>query len=426
MHILFLTPNFPPEVNAGATRQYEHCRRWVGAGHQVTVVAPAPNWPAGKVYPGYKNRLRSEEEMDGIRVIRIGTLISANQGFFLRTLSFVSYMVHAFLTACFIRNVDVMVATSPQFFAGLAGTLTRMIRRIPFVLEIRDIWPESVLAVGAMQRSRMIRVLEWLERRMYASADHIVTVGEGYREKLLERGVNAKDITVVTNGVDMDYWKPRQADNAWRTKWGGDNKFVCAYVGTVGMAHGLEVVLDAAQKQKNEGRNDTVFWIVGDGARRSALEVEAKNRSLDNVVFLGQVTKSDVQTVLATCDACLVHLRGTELFGTVIPSKIFETMAMETPIIMGVEGPAQQLVMEAEGGVAMTPDNADSLLQCIETIAAAPSRYASGRPFVDRRFNRNQLAADMLEVLVRFGDPDGQESPKVQAPLPKSTVRRAA
>ncbi|WP_417740147.1 glycosyltransferase family 4 protein [Rosistilla oblonga] len=426
MHILFLTPNFPPEVNAGATRQYEHCRRWVAAGHRVTVVAPAPNWPAGKVYPGYRNKLRSVEMIDGIRVVRIATYISANQGVLLRTLSFISYMLHAAFTACFTRNVDVLVSTSPQFFAGFAGTLTRLFRRIPFVLEIRDIWPESVMAVGAMRRSKLIGFLEWLERRMYASADHIVAVGEGYRDKLIERGVQKKDISVVTNGVDLDYWQPCDADTQLRRQWGGEGKFVCAYVGTVGMAHGLDVVLDAAEIQQREGRDDTTFWIVGDGARRQELREDAERRGLRNVQFLGQVTKPEVKQILASSDACLVHLRGTELFGTVIPSKIFETMAMNTPIVMGVRGAAQQVVLDANAGVPMVPDDPASLLQCIDQIAAFPAAFAKGRNHVMRFFDRDVLAQDMLNVLATYATPDKASIPIPTLPATSDADRKAA
>ncbi|MBP62408.1 MAG: glycosyltransferase WbuB [Planctomycetaceae bacterium] len=403
MHILFLTPNFPPEVNAGATRQYEHCRRWVAAGHRVTVITPAPNWPTGEVYAGYENRWKSVENLDGVRVVRVWTLVTANQGFLLRTFSFVSYMLRAALCACFTRNVDVLVATSPHFFAGLSGTLTRMITRRPFVLEIRDIWPESVVAVGAMRRSLVIRSLEWLERQMYASATHIVAVGDGYRDKLLERGVPRGKISVVTNGVDVESRPPGPASEELRQYWNSDGKFVCAYVGTVGMAHGLQVVVDAATKLAAQGRDDVVFWIVGDGAERAKLEEEARRRGLTNIRFFGLVSKQDVAHYVARANACLVHLRGTELFGTVIPSKIFEIMEAQTPIIMGVQGEACDIVVNNNAGVEMTPDSADSLLNCINVVASAPERYRCGRDFIVQFYNRDSLAHGMLEILKKHG-----------------------
>lgn len=398
MHILLITPNYYPEVNAPATRQHEHCRRWAQLGHQVTVIAPAPHWPVGKVFPGYKNRWASREAHDGVQVLRVWTLLSANRGFLLRTLAFVTFMLRAVLASLGIRSVDVIVATSPQFFAGLAGTIASRIKRRPFVLEIRDIWPESIVDVGAMRRSPLIRLLEWLERRMYQSANHIVTVGGGYREKLLQRGVPADKISVVTNGVDLDAWRPAPPDDAMLDLHNSRGKFVCAYVGTIGMAHGLDVVLDAAEELQQREDDSIVFWLVGDGARREELERDAKRRRLTNVRFLGQVSKPQVQQVLASSDACLVHLRGTELFGTVIPSKIFETMAMEAPIIMGVRGEAQDVVLAAQAGVPMEPDSWPSLLAALEQLQSGlPGN--NGRSFVAQFYNRDKLAARMLTIL---------------------------
>jgi colanic acid biosynthesis glycosyl transferase WcaI len=399
MHILFLTHYFPPEVNAPASRTFEHCSRWVQQGHQVTIVTCAPNCPTGVVFDGYRNAWRTVEHPAGMRVIRVWTYLSANKGFAGRILNFVSYMLTAVWQAIWLRNVDVVIATSPQFFCGWAGVLCHWIRRWPFVLEIRDIWPESIVAVGAMQPSLAIRVLEWLERRMYRAADHIVTVGDGYRQQLLERQVPSDKISVIPNGVDLQKFQPRPADAALRAKWGGGDRFVCAYIGTIGMAHGLEVVLQAAAQLQHAGQHRWQFWIVGDGAERETLEQQAKGQGLQNVVFTGMVPKDQIDAVLASCDACLVHLRGTELFGTVIPSKVFETMAMNIPIIMGVKGQAQQIVLDGQGGVPMIPDDADDLCRCLHTIAAQPGRFTKGRSYVAQHYSRSDLAERLLSVV---------------------------
>jgi len=402
MHVLFLTHYFPPEVNAPATRTYEHCRRWVKAGHQVTVVTCAPNCPTGQVFEGYCNAWRHEETLEGIRVVRVWTYLAANKGFLPRIVNYLSYLVTATWCALRIRGVDAIVATSPQFFCGWAGVLCHWLRRRPFVLEIRDLWPESILTVGAMRRSPVIRLLERLERRMYAAADRIVTVGSGYRDQLLARGVPAGKIRVIPNGVDLESFVPR-ASSALRREWNAEERFVCAYVGTVGMAHGLEVVLDAAELLRRQGRHDVAFWIVGDGAERERLEAERERRGLYNVRFTGLLPKSQVAEVLASCDACLVHLRGTELFGTVIPSKIFEMLAMNVPIVMGVRGEAQQIVEQAGGGLPMIPDDPGSLIDCIDQIARdGGAAYRSGRAYVAEHYNRDRLAAQMLEVIAEL------------------------
>jgi len=402
MHILFLCHYFPPEVNAPATRTYEHCRRWVAAGHRVTVITSAPNCPDGVVYEGYSNRWRSSEQVDGIRVIRVWTYVAPNKGFFGRICNYISYMLTATMAAVGTRDVEVVVATSPQFFCGWAGALSSWLLRRPFVLEIRDIWPESIVAVGAMKQSRIIRLLEWLERRLYRSAKQIVTVGEGYRGELQQRGVPAERITVVPNGVDLPQFSIHENRVELKSKWNSAGKFVCGYVGTVGMAHGLEVVLDAAEQLEKQLGADVVFWIVGDGADRERLEREAARRRLTSVRFTGRVAKSEIPTLLANCDACLVHLRGTDLFGTVIPSKIFEAMAMNVPIIIGVRGSACDIVLEAGAGVAMTPDDPKSLLRGIEAVRARREGFTGGRRYVEAHFNRDMLATEMLELIARF------------------------
>ena len=420
MHILFLSHYFPPEVNAPATRTFEHARRWVEQGHQVTVITCAPNCPNGVVFEGYRNAWHAEELVDGIRVIRVWSYLTANKGFVKRILNFVSYLLTAVWAALWIRKVDVVVATSPQFFCGWAGVLCHWFRRWPFVLEIRDIWPESIVTVGAMRRSPVMRILEWLERRMYAAADHIVTVGNGYRDQLLERHVPAEKITVIPNGVDVSRLQPLPANKDLRKQWNAEGKFVCAYIGTVGMAHGLEVVLKSAEILHASGRNDVQFWIVGDGAERARLEQAANERNLTSITFTGMIAKSQIDDVIASCDACLVHLRGTELFGTVIPSKVFETMALNVPIIMGVRGQAQQIVLDGNGGVAMTPDDPQSLLEGIAEIRTNRSRYQQGRGYVARHYDRIVLADRMLATLRKFGD---QSFDPNEASAP---VRRAA
>lgn len=401
MHILFFSHYFPPEVNAPATRTYEHCRRWIAAGHQVTVVTCAPNCPNGVVFDGYRNSWRSEECVEGIRVIRVWTYLAANQGFLRRIANYVSYMVSATLCAVWLKKIDVVVATSPQFFCGWAGVLCRWIRRWPLVLEIRDIWPESIVTVGAMKRSRIIRFLEWLERRMYRAASHIVTVGSGYRRQLLERGVPADKVSVIPNGVGDVPPAPRDRKREIRERWGADGRFVCGYVGTVGMAHGLEVVLKAAARLKDAGRDDIAFWIVGDGAQRRALEEEAANQGLSNVVFTGLVPKEAVGNVIASLDACLVHLHGTELFQTVIPSKIFEIMAARVPIVMGVRGESRDIVLKANAGVAMVPDDPESLIECLDEIARNPDVFRHGADYVRQHYCRDNLAGRMLAVCER-------------------------
>jgi hypothetical protein len=430
MRILFLSHYFPPEVNAPATRTYEHCVRWARAGHDVTVVTCVPNCPDGVVFDGYRNRLRSQVDgVDGVRVVRVWTYLAPNAGTLRRIVNFVSYLVTAVFACLWQKRPDVVVATSPQFFCGWAGVLVSWVRRVPFVLEIRDIWPESIEAVGALRSRPLLRLLEWLERRMYLAADHIVAVGNGYRAKILEKVDIPDRISVVTNGVDLERFVPEPPDARFLHMWDLEGKFVCSYIGTIGMAHGLEVVVEAARMLRDKGRFDIAFCLVGDGASQTRLQEEvARDGLADSVIFTGMLPKEDMPRVLASSDACLIHLRKCELFGTVIPSKLFETMAMCRPIIMGVKGEARDIVNWAGAGVEMEPDSPESLVECVERLADQPQLAAelgrSARAFVAEHFARDVLAEKLLDRLheVAGVEPAPLKFPNIE-PAPAELTR---
>ncbi len=344
--------------------------------------------------------------MDSIEVVRVWTYLAPNAGTVRRIANYLSFMVSAVLAARGLDRPDVVVATSPQFFCGWAGVLVSRMKRRPFVLEIRDIWPESIETVGAIRFRPVLRFLSWLERKMYRAAHHIVTVGEGYRDNLLTKVPPGKPITVIPNGVDLERFNLKLTNGQLRSQWGLEGKFVCGYVGTIGMAHGLEVVLEAADLLRQSGRDDITFLLVGDGAERARLERLAREKGLERrVVFTGRLPKEQMPEVIASCDCCLVHLRKTELFQTVLPSKLFEIMAMERPIILGVRGQAQRILEEAQAGLLMEPDCARSLVDRVVYLAENRELClrlsASARQYVAQHYPRDVLAERMLEVLKR-------------------------
>jgi len=369
MRVLFLTHYFHPEGNAPGTRVYELCRRWVQMGHDVTVITGVPNVPDGLVYEGYENRWLQRECIDGIETIRVWTYLAANKGTTRRILNYLSLMISATLAGLRVRKPDLVIATSPQFFCGWAGVWVSRLRRTQFILEVRDLWPESIVAVGAMRAGRWLHVLEWLERRMYAAASQIVTVGAGYRDQLTGRGVAAERIDVVPNGVDRNLFADCGNGPALRRKFDLGDAFVCSYIGTIGLASGLEVVLRAARLLRDEGRDDIVFALVGDGAARDSLERKARQEGLEQVVFTGRQEKHAIPDFLSMTDACLVHLVRRDLFRTVLPSKIFEAAAMKKPIILGVEGSAAQIVREANAGICIEPENEGELVEAVKRLA---------------------------------------------------------
>jgi len=404
MRILFLTHYFPPEGNAPASRTYETCKRWVRDGHEVVVITGVPSAPEGVVYDGYRRRLAPQRErMDDIEVIRVWSYVAPNKGILRRILNFVSFMVSATIVGLFVRRPDVLIATSPQFFCGWAGVLLSRLRRLPFVLEIRDLWPDSIIAVEALKEGLLIRLVYRLEAWMYAAADHIVTVGEGYRAELLAKGAAPDKVTVVPNGIDAEVFYPLEPDPALQRELGLEKRFVCSYLGTIGMACGLRVVLDAARILRERGVDDVVFLLVGDGAARQDLEAQARAEGLDAVRFLGRQPKSRVPPLLALSNVALVHLKREPLFSTVLPSKIFEAAAMERPILLGVEGHAAKLIKDHDMGLCFEPENAEQLVAALGRLRADPELRRrlgeNGRQLVTKSFNRDSLARQFLVLL---------------------------
>ena len=400
MHILFLSDNFPPEVNAPASRSHEHCRQWVAAGEQVTVITCAPNFPHGRVFPGFRNRFWQEEVVDGIRVIRVWTYISANEGFIKRVLDYQSYMLAATLAAFFVRRVDVVIATSPQFFTAVAGWAVGALKRIPYVFELRDLWPESIKAVGAMQAGPVMAWLEKLELFLYRRAQRIVSVTHAFRVALIARGIDGSKIDVITNGVDIQRFSPRPKDRLLLQELELADCFVAGYIGTHGLAHALETLLDSAEDlQRRPDTQHIRLLLLGDGARKATLQADAARRGLRNVLFLDSVAKDQVARYWSILDVSIIHLRRTELFTSVIPSKLFECMGMGIPVLHGVAGESADIVRREGVGLVFEPENAqqlvDGLVQ-IQNDAPLRQRLAESGLAAARRYDRKALALLML------------------------------
>ena len=403
MRILFLTDNFPPEVNAPASRTFEHCREWVKAGHQVTVITGAPNFPTGKIFPGYRNRLWQRETMDGIDVVRVWTYIAANAGVAKRTLDYLSFMVFGFLAGLAQRRPDVIVGTSPQFFTNCAAWMLSVFRWRPFIFELRDLWPESIKTVGAMQDSAALRLMERLERFLYRRAAVVVAVTESFRRNLIARGINGNQIAVITNGVDLSRFQPMPRDTELAEQLGLTGKFVAGYIGTHGMAHALETLLEAAQRMAALPAGPEVhFVLLGDGARKSALKATAERMGLKNVIFLDTVPKAEVPRYWSLLDVSIIHLRKSDNFTQVIPSKLFECMGMGIPVLHGVAGESADIVEREDIGLVFEPENVEALCDGLLRLAGDQVRYQQLRAnalAAAPRYNRITLAQKMLRIL---------------------------
>jgi hypothetical protein len=393
MKILFLTDNFPPEVNAPATRTYQHCRAWVEAGAEVTVVTGFPNFPSGKVFPGYRNVPLHVESVEGIRVIRVWTYMAPNAGFLRRTLDYASFAASASAVGYWL-DFDVLVATSPQFFTAVAGSVVGMLKGRPWVFELRDIWPDSIVATGAMRPGFAIQALERLELDLYRSADLVVSVTDAFKADLVRRGIPEAKIRVVPNGIHAADFaaaervgpRPREPGEPFRV----------GYLGTHGLAHGLDVVFGAAELLRDDG---VEFVLVGDGADKSRLAELAGRLGLPNVRLLPPVPRQEVAATLAEMDAMLVPLRDTPTFRNVIPSKIFEAAAARRPIVLGVRGEAESLVLGFGAGLAYTPEDAAGLADAVRRMEADAGLYRGlqdGCARLAGAFDRRTLALKML------------------------------
>jgi glycosyltransferase involved in cell wall biosynthesis len=360
-----------------------------------------PHHPTGGAYPGYKNKLIHVDYKDGIKAIKILTYITANEDFVKRTFNYIFYMVMAIVVAPFLSKTDIVISTSQQFFNGLAGYFFSRLKRAPWVLEIRDLWPESIVAVGAIENKKLVGLLEWIERFLYRKADHIVPVSHAFKTHIFSRGGNANKVTVIRNGADLSLFNERTPDTDYAKQIAVENRFVASYVGTHGMAHGLDTLIEAVELLLR--REDIVFLLAGDGSERLRLAAEVKSRNLSNVVMLGQLPKTDMPRLWSASNVSLVLLRKLDLFLTVIPSKIFESMAMKKPIILGVQGESKEIIDQAKAGITIEPENAVALAEAVIKLANSEVLCKDigecGNRYVAEHFDRIKLATVYESVL---------------------------
>ena len=401
MRIQFVSNYYPPEVNAPASRLSEHVKVWQSDGISVQVVTSVPNFPEGKVYEGYHNTY-TQEKANGVEVFRVPMYVTANKGTLKRTFSFISFMISAWWYGRKLQKPDLVVATSPQFFAAFAGYFLSRRFKVPFILEIRDLWPESIVAVGAVKRNAIIRFFEKLELFLYKKADHIVALTNAFKVFIQKKGIDPQKISVIKNGADLDQWSQpidEEKLNALKQKLGLNGKFVASYIGTIGMAHKTDTLLEAARLSTDP---DIVFMIIGTGAEREKIQKLKDKYGLTNFVLGEKVSKEDVRYILEITDVSIVHLKKSDLFKTVIPSKIFEAMACRRPIVIGVEGEAKAIIDDSQSGIAIEPENAEELANAVERLKSDPNLYKkmamAGYEYVTSHYDRKKLAKRYVNV----------------------------
>jgi putative colanic acid biosynthesis glycosyltransferase WcaI len=407
--ILYVSQYFPPEMGAPAARASELARHWAQAGHEVSVLTGFPNHPTGVVPAEWRSRLRRltyREQAGEVDVFRTWLWPLPNRKAHERMRNYASFCLSAAVRGMSVPRPDVIIATSPQLLVGLSGWWLARAKRVPFVFEVRDLWPESLVAVGVGEESSILhRFLSAIANFLYSHSDHIVVVTPAFKDFLVQRRrVPAAKISIVENGVETHLFAPCSAEtgSGLREQLDARGKFIVCYAGTMGMAHGLETLLDAAF-QLHDRNPEILFLLVGEGSEKERIRALAASRGLTNIRFLDQQPRERVPRFISACDACLVLLKKTEVFKTVIPTKMLEFMSCARPVILGVEGQARAIVEDAGAGIAIEPENSVDLAKAIRQLSANPELGRSlgrkGREYVINRFSRRSTAERYIQVL---------------------------
>jgi len=409
--ILYVSQYFSPEMGAPAARAAELSRHWARMGHEVTVLTGFPNHPTGIVPEEWRSRLRRlhyTETVDGVRVVRTWLWPLPNRKAHERIRNYVSFCLSAAISGLSLRKPDVVIATSPQLLCALAGWWIALWKRVPFIFEVRDLWPESLAAVGAGGEGTLLhRTLGAIAGFLYRHAERIVVVSPAFKDHLMRYwNVPADKISIVENGVETDLFRfdPEAAAEV-RKQLKLEDRFLICYIGTMGNAHGLETLIAAAEELQT-ALPSAIFLLIGEGAEKERIVELAAGRGLTNIQFLGQQPRERIPAYVSAADLCLVMLKKTELFKTVIPTKLLEYMACERPVIVAVDGQARQIVEEAGGGVFVEPENSRAVVKAILGCAEDPEQGRQmgtrGRQYIVSKFSREKTARDYVSVLEKL------------------------
>jgi len=414
MKILYVSQYFPPEMGAPAGRAAELSRLWAQDDHEVTVLTGFPNHPTGVVPSAYRRKFRrlvTREDVEGVNVVRTWLLPFPNRKAYERILNYSSFCVSAATTGLLLDQPDVVIATSPQLLVGLSGWWLARCNGAPFIFEVRDLWPESLAAVGVGRSNSLLhRTLTKIAGFLYRHSDRIVVVTPAFKKHLIEHWqVPEEKILVVENGVDANLFSRRSLNMPLRRELGAEEKFVVSYIGTIGNAHGLETLVEAATLLRERAPN-VLFLLVGEGAEKQRVVSLVSARGLTNVLFIGQQPREKIPAYIAASDVCLALLKSAELFKTVLPTKMLEFMSCGRPVILGVDGYAREVMERANAGIFIEPEDPAELVEAILRLAADPALCEflgrNGRRHVLQFFSREHTARIYLEILRDLSERD--------------------
>ena len=396
MRILFITDNYPPESNAPAIRTYEHISEWSKSENiKIIVITCFPNFPFGKIYNGYKNKLISKENIDGITIYRVWSYVSRNTGFFKRILDFLSF---SFMAGIFIDS-DVIVATSPQFFTTWSAFFISKLRRKPWIFELRDLWPETINSVNLINNRNILKVLEKIEITLYKDCYKVIALTNSFKRNLISRGINKNKIEVITNGINTNFFKIKKSiELDLKLEMKLKNQFVVGYFGTHGMCQGLDFILNAIPSINN---SDIHFLFIGDGSEKQKLRSLAFELKINNLTFLDSVDRKNLPYYYNLIDIALVCLKKNKTFKSVIPSKIFEACTMQKPILLGLEGESKELIEKYKAGLPFIPEDSNDFRKKLNLIMdnSSYTSFKKGCKSLASNYRRDYLAKKMLDVI---------------------------
>jgi glycosyltransferase involved in cell wall biosynthesis len=400
--VLYFHQYFATRRRSTATRSYELARRLVDRGHRVTIVSRDTRMlEAGR--QERQGKVVAREQVDGIDVLFLNVPYANRYPTPVRLASFTAFTIAASVAGALGRKPDVVFASSTPLTIGIAGLATARLKRVPFVFEIRDLWPAVPVELGVLKSGTAISSAEWLEQRLYDGAERIVVLSEGAREALVERGIPAEKLVLIPNAADLDVFRPDVVDEEFRAKHGLEGRFVALYAGAMGRANGLDQLVEAAEALRRWGDNRITIVALGDGGERARLEERAKELGLDNLRFLPAVPKEELAGIVGSADVTLTIFAPYPVLETNSPNKFFDSLAAGKPVVVNLDGWLRRLVEENDAGVWVPAGNAEGLAGALSSLAANPDRVEAmgrnARALAEREFGRDEMADRLAQTL---------------------------
>lgn len=407
MRILYLSQYFPPEAGATQTRAYEMAHNWILLGHSVTMITEFPNHPSGIIPLVYKRKIFERTDMDGIDVIRVWVKASPVKDFRNRMLFYLSFMINAIIAGTLLvrGKYHLLYASSPPLFVGGAALILSIFKHLPLVFEVRDLWPETAVALGELSNSRVISWATKLEEACYRKAIQVIVVTQGIYNRLIHRSIPKEKLMVVPNGSNIDMFSFRVSERERiRLEMGLEGKFIALYAGIHGIAQGLETIIEAACiLQENPNIH---FILIGDGPKKQEIVELAKKYNLPNLTLLPEKVREEIPAYLSAADIALVPLRNAEIFMGALPSKIFDAWACERPVLISIDGEARQIVEDIRGGVFIPPEDPEKMAKALIVLMSTPfdliTMGKNGRLYTEQNHSRKSLAISLISHLEKF------------------------